>query len=330
MRLPSWLAGSVLAVGIALPATTLGALVPIIGPPTMAIASGAVVAAALRQWWPSLSDRCVPGLAVSARIPLQLAILAMGFGFSIRTALTVGSQSLPVLLGTLAIATVGAILLGKLLALHRESILLIGVGTAICGASAIAAVTAVVRPATYRVGYAVATIFVFNILAVLAYPPLGRLLHLSQQSFGVWAGTAINDTSSVLAAASAFGAVAVQYAVVVKLVRSLAIIPLCVGLHLGRRGEADTASAWRSFPWFILAFVGASVVASTGILTTAAQDQLSGVARFLITVALAAVGTTLSGERVRSAGVRPMVFGGLLAALVAVTGLAILPVGSVL
>lgn len=330
MRFPSWLAGTVLAFGIAIPATPLGALVPAVGPPTMAFAAGAVIAAVLRRWRRGLYELCAPGLTMCARLLLQFAIVAMGFGFSLRMALTVGSQSLPILIGTLTVAAAGATLLGRLLSLHRESRLLIGVGTAICGASAIAAVTAVVRPATYRVGYAVATIFVFNIVAVLAYPPLGRLLHLSSRAFGMWAGTAINDTSSVLAAATAFGAAAVQYAVVVKLVRSLAIIPLCIGLHLGRRGEAESASVWRSFPWFIIAFVGASVVASTGVLTPAAQDQLTGAGRFLIAVALAAVGTSLTAERLRSAGLRPIAFGGLLAILVAITGLLILPVGSMM
>jgi uncharacterized integral membrane protein (TIGR00698 family) len=328
MRLSSWLPGIALASAVALVATWLGAMVPAIGPPTVGIASGALAAAVLRRWRPGMSNACAQGLAISARVLLQLAIVAMGFGFSIRTVTAVGSRSLPVLIGTLIAAAAGAVLLGRLLALHRESALLIGVGTAICGASAIAAVTAVIRPATFRVGYAVATIFLFNIVAVLVYPPLGRLMHLSPQSFGMWAGTAINDTSSVLAAATAFGAVAVKYAVVVKLVRSLAIIPICIGLQLGRRRAADAAPIWRSFPWFIVAFVAASIVASTGVLNVDAQAHLSDVARFLITMALAAVGTTLTGERIRAAGARPVVFGGLLATVVAVTGLAMLPLGS--
>jgi uncharacterized integral membrane protein (TIGR00698 family) len=322
------LPGFAFALCVALPATWLGTLLPTIGPPIVAIASGALVAAVLRRRARVVLDACTPGLTSTARVLLQLAIVAMGFGFAIHTAITVGARSLPVLIGTLTVAAVGAVLLGRMLALHRQSALLIGVGTAICGASAIAAVTAVTRPAAYRVGYAVATIFVFNIVAVLAYPPLGRVLHLSQEAFGVWAGSAINDTSSVVAAATGFGAVAVQYAVVVKLVRSLAIIPLCVGLQIGQRRTPGAAPIWRSFPWFILAFVVASIVAGTGVLTVSAQAQLAGVARFLITVALAAVGTTLSTDRIRAAGARPIVFGGLLAALVAVTALAILPVGS--
>jgi uncharacterized integral membrane protein (TIGR00698 family) len=322
MQRLAWVRGAALACALALPAVWVGALVPAVGPPVMAIASGALAAGLLRRRWPRVLDACAPGLAVAARTVLQLAIVAMGFGFPIGAAVGVGSRSVPTLVGTLAVAGLGILVLGRMLALHRESALLVGVGTAICGASAIAAVTAVVRPATHRVGYAITTIFVFNIIAVLAYPPLGRLLGLSPEAFGVWAGTAINDTSSVLAAATAFGAVAVHYAVVVKLVRSLAIVPLCIGLQIGRRQTAaDTPPAWRVFPWFVVAFVGASMLAS--VLPFAVQTRLSGLSRLLITVALASVGTTVTADRLRLAGARPMVFGGLLATLVAASSLAI-------
>lgn len=297
---------------------------PAIGAPVAAIVLGAVAAAALGRTRPRMLQACAPGLTLASRTLLQLAIVTMGFAFPIGAVATAGARSMPVLITTLAAAAVGAVVLGRMLALHSESALLVGVGTAICGASAIAAVTAVVRPAAHRVGYAVATIFIFNVVAVLVYPPLGRLLHLSPEEFGMWAGSAINDTSSVLAASTAFGAAAVPFAVVVKLVRSLAIVPLCVGLHIGLgRRQAAGASAWRTFPWFIVAFVATSIVAATGVLPSAALAGFSSAAAFLVTVALAAVGTSLTPDSLRTAGTRPIVFGGLLALLLAVTGLTV-------
>lgn len=156
------------------------------------------------------------------------------------------------------------------------------------------------------------------------YPPLGRLLGLSQEAFGLWAGTAINDTSSVLAAGVAFGPVAANFAIIVKLVRSLMIVPLCVGLHLTGRGSAGAAgSLWRSIPLFVVLFAGASVVAALGVLPTALTAPLDGLSAWLISAALAAIGASLSLRQLRETGPRPLLFGGILAVVLAVSGLAL-------
>ena len=128
-----------------------------------------------------------------------------------------GQSSLPVLLGTLAVALLGARLLGRALSIDNDLRTLIGVGTGICGASAIAATDAVISASEADVSYAITTIFTFNVIAVLTFPTIGRLLSLSPHSFGLWAGTAVNDMSSVVAASSIFGRGATSFAVVVKL-----------------------------------------------------------------------------------------------------------------
>ncbi|WP_254854131.1 YeiH family protein [Nocardia donostiensis] len=315
--------GLALAAGLATMATLLATVLPIAGAPVLALFGGAVAGVLARR---SVAEegRFGPGLTVARERLLGAAIVLLGLGLPVGAVLEVGRQTIVVLVGTLAAGAVAAVLVGRMLALHRESNILIAAGTTICGASAIAATTAVLKPDRGRVAYALGTIFVFNIAAVLVYPPLGRLLGLSQEAFGLWAGTAINDTSSVLAAGVAFGPVAANFAIIVKLVRSLMIVPLCVGLHLTGRGSTGAAgSLWRSIPLFVVLFAGASVVAALGVLPTALTAPLDGLSAWLISAALAAIGASLSLRQLRETGPRPLLFGGILAVVLAVSGLAL-------
>ena len=217
------------AVVVAIVATGLGRLLPIVGGPVIAIALGLVAGSALGHGT-DRRRRLDRGAAIAAGPVLQLSVVLLGTGLSLSQVVRTGTSSLPVMLGTLAVALLGARVIGRVLRLTGDTTTLIGVGTGICGASAIAAVTAVIGAAEADVAYAIATIFTFNIAAVLLYPALGHLLGLSQHAFGLWAGTAVNDTSSVVAAARSYGSAAANYAVVVKLTRSLMIIPICVAL----------------------------------------------------------------------------------------------------
>ncbi len=153
-------------------------------------------------------------------------------------------------------------MVGRLLRVRSALRTLVGVGTAICGASAIAALTPIIDAAAADVAYALSTVFVFNAIAVIVFPLLGHGLAMSQQAFGLFAGTAINDTSSVVAAGSVYGAQAGQHAVVVKLTRTLFIIPICVGIALWRRrrtrATARMPRVTHLVPWFLVAFVAAS------------------------------------------------------------------------
>lgn len=313
--------GLALAAALATAATALSAVAPLAGAPVLALAGGAVLGGRAER-----SARFGPGLDWARRHLLGIAIVLLGLGLPLDAVLTVGRDTAVVLLGTLFAGAVTAVVVGRLLALHRESAVLIAAGSTICGASAIAAATAVLKPDRERVAYALGTIFVFNIAAVLIYPPLGRLLGMSDRAFGLWAGTAVNDTSSVLAAGIAFGPAAASFAVIVKLVRSLMIVPLCIGLHLsGRREDSSTADTplWRTVPLFVILFVAASAIAGLGVLPEAWTDRLTGVSSWLVAAVLAAMGTSLTWQRLRSAGLRPLLFGGILAVTLALSALAL-------
>lgn len=319
--------GLALAALLATVATPFGKALPMVGTPVLALGLGAVAGTVLRRA-EAVDERFAPGLEVARQRLLGLAIVLLGLGLPLGSVLSVGRETAVVLVGTLIVGAVAAFVVGRMLAVDRESATLVAVGTTICGASAIAAATAVLRPDKQRVAYALGTIFVFNVAAVLVYPPLGRALGLSQEAFGLWAGTAINDTSSVLAAGVIFGAGAAQFAVIVKMVRSLAIIPLCLGLHVGRRHLAapgDTNGSMRqAFPLFVVLFVAASVIAGLGLLPAALTTPLATLSGWLIAAVLAAIGMSLSVERLRSAGPRPLILGGVLGVILGAASLGLM------
>lgn len=323
-------AGLALTVGLAALATVAGSYAPVIGAPVIGVISGVLVAAVAgsrrRSSW-------APGLPIASKWGLQVAVVLLGVQLSLREVAAAGADSLPVMLGTLTACLVGAAVLGRVLSVERDLRTLIGVGTAICGASAIAAVTPIVRPKAGTVAYAMSTIFAFNVAAVLVFPTLGHLLGMSPEAFGIFAGTAVNDTSSVVAAAAAFGDGAAHTAIVVKLTRTLAIIPICLGLTwlVARRearartaagettehGEVRRRPVWRLVPWFLVGFVLVTTINTLGWIPAPAQDGLGAASTFLITTALVAIGLSTDLPALRRAGARPLLLGGLLWMVVA-------------
>jgi len=321
------LPGLLAAVALAAVATGLGHVVPVVGAPVFAIVGGIGVSL-FRQ--PSETVR--PGLGFASKSVLQGSIVVLGTGLSFHQVLTTGTSSLPVLLGTLTAALVGAWLLGRALSIDNDLRTLIGVGTGICGASAIAATDAVISASEADVSYAIATIFTFNVVAVLTFPTLGHLLTLSPHAFGLWAGTAVNDMSSVVAASSIFGKGATSYAVVVKLTRTLMIIPICIGLALwrSRRDRQKDRSVERPrkaghlrriVPIFIGWFLVAVTINTFGLVPRAWHGALSDAAQVMITIALAAIGLSTRFRDIRRAGFKPLALGALLWFLVALTSL---------
>jgi uncharacterized membrane protein YadS len=219
------------------------------------------------------------------------------------------------------------------------------VGTGICGGSAIAAVSPVIEAASADVAYAISTIFLFNIAAVLVFPLLGHALGMSQRSFGLFAGTAVNDTSSVVATAATYGTAATSHAVVVKLVRTLMIIPICLGLatltaRKQQRPAIATADvpaspppavvaparmsprrAAKLVPWFLIGFVLVAAVNSLGVIPAVAHSPLEHASVFLVSVALSAIGLSTNVTALRKAGARPLLLGALLWITVATASL---------
>lgn len=318
--------GLLFALAVAGVATGLGQLLPVVGGPVFAIVLGAVLHASV----PAVrAQRLRPGLAVAAKPVLQVSIVVLGTGLSLQQVARVGAQSLPVMLGTLAVALVGAWLLGRLLGVRGDTQTLIGVGTGICGASAIAATTAVIRPKESDVGYAIGTIFTFNIAAVLVFPPLGHLMGMDPHAFGLWSGTAINDTSSVVAAAYAYDGDAGPHGIVVKLTRTLLLVPIVVVLAVrtARRQSRAGEGSLRGVPWrkivplFLVGFVVAAGLQSLGLIPDSWHPALSTLGTFLITTALAGIGLSLRFDDVRKSGIRPLLLGALLWVAVAASSI---------
>lgn len=307
---------------IALGATAwlLGRAIPVVGGPVFAVALG-VVARATR--FPS--QRADPGIAFASRWLLQVAVVLLGARISLGEVADVGTASLPVMLGTLAVALVAGGVVGRVLRIGGNLRILVTVGTGICGASAIAAVSGVIAATSAEIAYAVATIFLFNLVAVFAFPLIGHLLSLGQDAFGLWAGTAINDTSSVVAAAYAYGSEAGDAALVVKLTRTTLIVPIVLGLVAARAlktlGRSRGTQPRRLLPWFLVGFLVASGLNTAGAIGATAEDAAGGVALLLISVALAAVGLSTRVDELRRTGPRPLVLGGILSLAVAITSL---------
>lgn len=313
--------GLLLSVVIAVAAEFAGRALPIIGGPVFGILFGIVYRSAF-----GLHATLQPGIAFSSKKILQLSIIALGFGLSFTQVMATGGESLAVTLVTVSVAFLSAWLLGRLLKTPSDLTTLIGVGTAICGGSAIAAVTPILKPSEHDTAFAISTIFLFNILAVLTFPALGHMLGLSDYGFGMWAGTAINDTSSVVAAGYAYSPEAGDFATIVKLTRATLIIPIClflvvlVGMRNRKQGQQSVSLA-KIFPWFIVWFLVASLIRSTGILPDVLLQWLDFAAKFLIVVALTAVGLSANMRKIFATGPRPILLGFLVWMAVSVSSL---------
>ncbi len=337
-RVLSIVPGVVVCAAIAAVAALIGNQFPILGSAMPAIVIGVVIALFVRR-----PASWTPGLRFASKMVLQVAVVILGTQLSLRQVAEVGAESFPVMISTLAVCLLAAWLLGRAMKIESDLNVLIGVGTAICGASAIAAVSPVVKARNESIAYAVSTIFLFNVLAVLLFPPLGHLLGLTQHEFGLFAGTAVNDTSSVVATAGIYGSSALGFAVVVKLVRTLMIIPISLGLaaleaRKSARSSGTTSSengqslespahkitvlgAFRLIPWFLIGFLLASVLRSVGLVPDAAQAPLASIAMFFIATAMAAIGLLTDVAGFRRAGIRPLLMGGLLWIIVTATAL---------
>ncbi|MDE2082961.1 MAG: putative sulfate exporter family transporter [Burkholderiales bacterium] len=301
--------GLLLTLAVAAVAQGLGAEATLIGGPVFGIVLGLAVGHLRRP-----GARLLPGIRFAATQVLQWSIVALGFGLSLGQVARTGLQSLSVTLVTLSVAFTAAWLLGRWLGVAGKLTVLIGVGTAICGGSAIAAVTPILRPDDHDTAFAISTIFLFNLVAVLVFPLLGHLMHLSDLGFGLWAGTAINDTSSVVAAGYSYGKAAGDFATIVKLTRATLIVPVCLALALvvavreKHRGRPDF-SLRRIFPWFIVWFLLASALRTAGWIPAAVLPAVHGLAGFLIVTALTAIGLSADLSRMAAAGARPILLG---------------------
>ncbi len=324
------------ALAVAIPAAVLGYCFPLIGGAVFGIVGGIM----LSLLYP-LPKRATKGISFSAKKCLQYSIILIGFGMNLRQVWNVGKESLGVMLMTMTVAFVCAVVFGKILKVPGKLLTLIGAGTAICGGSAIAAVSPVIEAEDKDIAYSIATVFLFNVIAVLLFPALGHFMHLSQSGFGLWAGTAINDTSSVVAAGYAYGNESGDYATVVKLARTTLIVPICLIaaliVALKKKKDAERKECRhpdqqhlrtgtliiRVFPWFVLGFLAASCVNSFSVLPESILHWLTVSGKFLIILALSAIGLNVDFRKMMQSGIKPIVLGLLVWVGVAVSSLLI-------
>lgn len=266
------------------------------------------------------------GLTFTSKKVLKFAIILMGSSLSMSVILNVGKLSLNVMVFTLLTCFSGGYFIGKLFGIDWRMSSLISAGTGICGGSAIAALSPVIKARDADVSYAMSTTFLFDMLMILLFPLLGQWLGLSDIAYGLWTGTAVNDTSSVVAAGYAFSEQAGNFATTVKLTRTLAIIPtiLVFSLIQHRMAPAEQRPKFKLtsiFPWFILGFVVMAFFNTIGIIPTALQAFLTATSKFLMVMALGAIGLKTSLKDVKQSGVKPFMLGFIISALVVIVAL---------
>ncbi|OJF94151.1 hypothetical protein AX762_07930 [Alkalibacterium sp. 20] len=266
------------------------------------------------------------GVQYTSKKILKGAIILLGASLNFSIILEVGSQTLLVLLFTLFTAFGGGHVLGKLFKINWKLSNMIAAGTAICGGSAIAAMAPVIEAEDADVSYAISSTFLFDMLMIILYPIFGRLLLLSDTFFGYWAGTSINDTSSVVAASFAFSEVAGEVATMVKLTRTLAIIPTVLIFstiyYRNKRKKPDLRKAKVSLsgliPWFIVVFALMALLNSIGIISPSVAGVMKTISRFLMVVALAAIGLKTNMAVFVKTGWKPFIHGFILSSLVVI------------
>ncbi len=277
-----------------------------------------------------------PGLKFTSKKILKFAIILLGLSLNIGTILHVGRLSLTVMVFTLLTCFGGGYFIGKALGLNWKLSNLISAGTGICGGSAIAAIAPTIDADDNDVAYAMSATFLFDMAMIVLFPIMGRAMGMSDQAFGIWAGTAVNDTSSVVATGYAFSEGAGDFATMVKLTRTLAIIPTVVTfafiqLRLKKKealaAQADGSdlkanfSIAKIFPWFILGFLAMAVVASVLPIPAQVVSSTKRLSKFLMVCALAAIGLNTSFSSMKKAGIRPMLHGFIISALVVIVAL---------
>ena len=308
---------------IAIPSWVLGKIFPVVGGAVIAIIAGMIIT----MIWNDKGN-AEAGIKWTSKVILQTAVVFLGFGMDLGVILQTGKQSLPIIICTITMSLIIASILQKALKVPENTSILVGVGSSICGGSAIAATAPVIDADDDEIAQSIAVIFFFNVLAAIFFPILGKAIGFDTahgDAFGIFAGTAINDTSSVTAAASTWdsmwnlGSETLNKAVTVKLTRTLAIIPITLGLSLirakksAKEGTKSTGfSLKQSFPMFILYFVIAAIITTVCIhmgINSEVFHPIKELSKFMIIMAMAAIGLNSNIVKLIRTGGKPIVIG---------------------
>jgi uncharacterized integral membrane protein (TIGR00698 family) len=326
--------GFFISICVAITAKCIEESLPIhlIGASVIALFIGMIIN---RVWKP---DFLQPGLTFTSKKILKVAIILLGASLSVGIIVTVGKMSLIVMGFTLLTCFGGGYVVGKWLGLDWKLSNLISAGTGICGGSAIAAIAPVIEAKDQEIAYAMSATFLFDMAMIVLFPIMGRWLNLSDIAYGLWAGTAVNDTSSVVAAGFAYSEAAGDFATMVKLTRTLSIIPVVmifalINVRLKRK-EANKANDSKEvlytpvslvtlFPWFIGLFLLLAVINSLGLIPAGVSFLARELSKFLMVMALAAIGLNTSFKDMRKSGVAPMLHGFVISTLVVIVAIVV-------
>ena len=333
MKIVKFLSGIAVSVAIAAVACFIEDLLPIhlIGAAVIAMFIGMIINCFIGK-----NSFISSGVKFTSKKILKFAIILLGLSLNINTILYVGKMSLVVMVFTLATCFGGGYFIGKALGLNWKLSNLISAGTGICGGSAIAAIAPTIDADDTDVAYAISATFLFDMAMIVLFPVMGRAIGMSDEAFGIWAGTAVNDTSSVVATGYAFSEAAGDFATMVKLTRTLSIIPTVLTFALIqmnlKRKEAIKIGAnekeiktnfsfTKIFPWFILGFLAMSLVASIFTIPAEIVAITKDTSKFLMVCALAAIGLNTSFKDMKKSGIKPMIHGFIISALVVIVAL---------
>jgi uncharacterized integral membrane protein (TIGR00698 family) len=280
------------------------------GSPAVALALGLAIALLIGTPFPSLSGK-------PSKYLLQISVAMLGFGMDLGSIVKAGRDGIVLIVAVVFGTLIVGYLIGRALGVTSKIRTLVSCGTAICGGSAIAAVGPAIKAENDEMSVSLGTVFVLNAVALFAFPIIGHSLGLTDQQFGMWAGVAIQDTSSVVGAATSYGGDAFATATTVKLARTLWIIPLAIGLAFAYRDGDGKAKV--TLPWFIFFFLGAAAARTYGssIVLPSLFDALVNLAKAGLLVTLFLIGLSLSKEMLRNVGWRPFALGTILWAIIA-------------
>lgn len=313
--------GMALCLVIAVPSWILGKAFPIVGGPVISILLGMIITLLIKD-----KTSFEKGIKFTSKKILQWAVILLGFGLNLNVILETGKQSLPIIICTITTSLVIAYILHKAIDIPANISTLVGVGSSICGGSAIAATAPVIDADDEEVAQAISIIFFFNVLAAIIFPSLGAAIGmdtLSGDSFGIFSGTAVNDTSSVTACASTWdsmwnlGSATLDKAVTVKLTRTLAIIPITLVLAFMRTKKSENNSGKKVsikaiFPFFILYFIAASIITTVATslgVPASLFAPIKDLSKFFIIMAMAAIGLNTNIVKLVKTGGKPLIMG---------------------
>lgn len=328
LPIKSKLPGIIMVAIIAFLAHFIGTEFPVIGGAVTAIILGILIKNLLKV--PISFEK---GIDYTMKKLLKLAIILLGFSLTLTQVLSVGASSLIIILISVISGLVLTYWIGKAFGLYGNTSMLIGIGASICGATAIATTAPILKAKEEELTYAINTIFAFNVIALIVYPYIGQLIDLSDNQFGIWAGTAIHDTSSVVAAGYAYSDEAGATAVVVKLVRTLMLIPVSLLLAIfvsmkmkkeSNMGSKSDIKISKIFPYFILIFAGVAVLNSILSIPSVFTEVSTDVAKFLIVMVMVSVGLKTDIKKIIKVGIKPLLVGLIASALMGIISISLI------